>query len=126
MMKTHMQWIVDSYVKTHNAKKLHQLKSHRQNFLESASKCDQSKIAALCRDYEDDVAVIEAGLLRLCHGWALQGHVDTFSETRIAGWVCYKEHLDVPVTLTVHFDGIKIAHVVAESTSDRFGEIGIW
>src|ERR1700753_2037580 len=105
-MKTHMQWIVDSYVKTQNAKKLHQLKSHCLNWLESASKEETSKISVLRRDYEDDVAVIDAGLSKICQDWRLQGYVDSFSETRIAGWACYKEHFEVPVPLTIHLDGM--------------------
>lgn len=114
-MTTHIRWIVDSYVKLQDMKSLHRLKVHRQELLRAASDHAhrEEEFGSNC---EQDLAVIENGLQQLCKGWVLHGHVDVFSEPLIAGWACYPEHNDVPLSLRIVFDKAEVGHTLA----DRF------
>jgi hypothetical protein len=114
-MTTHIQWIVDSYVKLQDVKRLHELKAHRLKMLKAVLN-HRHRREELGSDCEQDLVVIEAGLQRLCKGWVLHGHVDVFSETRITGWACYPEHHDVSLTLRIFFDETEVGNIVA----DRF------
>jgi hypothetical protein len=114
-MTAHIRWIVDSYVKLQDVKELHRLKVHRLKLLQAVSDHAHGK-EGLGSDYEQDLAVIEAGLRQLCKGWVLHGHVDVFGETLIAGWACYPDHNDVPLSLRIFFDEVEVGHIIA----DRF------
>jgi hypothetical protein len=110
-MTTHIEWIVDSYVKLQDLKSLHRLKLHRLKLLRPVA--DHAK-EGFGSDCEKDLTVIEAGLRRLCKNLVLHGHVDAFSEARIAGWACYPAHDDVPLPLNIFFDGAKVGHILAD------------
>jgi hypothetical protein len=110
-MTTHIRWIVDSYVKLQDVKSLHRLKVHRLELLQAVSNHEHSGLGLDC---EQDLAVIETGLQQVCKGWVLHGHVDIFSEALIAGWACYPEHNDVPLSLRILFDEAEVGHAIAD------------
>jgi hypothetical protein len=114
-MTGHIRWIVDSYVKLQDLKSLQQLKAHRLKLLRAAPDHPNWK-EEFGSNCEQDLVEIEAGLQRLCKDLVLHGHVDVFSDARIAGWACYSTHHDVPLPLTIVFDGIEVGHLIA----DRF------
>lgn len=111
-MTTHIQWIVDSYVKLQDLKRLHRLRVHRQDLLREVS--GRSNKEEFGSDCKQDLAVIEVGLQRLCKNLVVHGHVDVFSEARIAGWVCYPAHGDVPLSLNIVFDGAELVQLTAD------------
>jgi hypothetical protein len=114
-MPTHIQWIVDSYVKLQDIGSLHRLKIHRLELLRAVQGHPHRQEAS-GSDCEQDLAVIETGLQQLYKSWVLHGHVEVFSEVRIAGWACYPEHNDVPISLRIFFDGTEVGETIA----DRF------
>jgi hypothetical protein len=114
-MTAHIRWIVDSYVKLQDVKSLHQLKVHRFELLRAVSDHGHrnEEFVSGC---EQDLAVIEAGLLQLCKGWVVHGYVDLFNQARIAGWACYPEHKDISLSLCIFFDEAQVGRTLA----DRF------
>jgi hypothetical protein len=122
-MTTHIRWIVDNYVKVQDLRSLHELKLHRLKLLQAVSHHANRK-EGFGSDCEQDLAVIEAGLQRLCKSLVLHGHVDAFSEARIAGWACYPAHDDVPLPLTIFFDGTEVGNVLADRFRPDLEEAG--
>ena len=114
-MDTPIRWIVDSYLKLQDVESLHRLKFHRLELLRAASDRSHRKDEFIS-DCERDLSVIDAALQRLCKDWAVDGHVEVFSDARIAGWACYPGHDDVPLLLRIVFDNSEVGHVMA----DRF------
>lgn len=121
-MTTHIGWIVDNYVKLQDLRSLHGLKLHRLKLLRAVS--DRVNREGFCSDCEQDLAVIEAGLQRLRKSLTLHGHVDIFSDARIAGWACHPAHEDVPLPLVVFFDGTVVGNVLADRFRPDLEEAG--
>jgi hypothetical protein len=122
-MKTHLGWIVDSYVKLRDLKSLYDLKLHRQNLMQVVSDRANMK-SEFCLECEQDLAAIEAGLQTVCKNLVLHGHVDVFSESRITGWACYPSHDSVPLTLVIFFDGVVVGYVRADCFRQDLEEAG--
>jgi hypothetical protein len=118
-MKTHIQWIVDSYVKLQDLRSLHRLREHWQKLLREAS--GRVEFGSDCKQ---DLALIEAGLQQLSKNLVLHGHVDVFSEARIAGWACYPAHDDVPLSLIIVFDGVEVVKLTADHFRQDLVESG--
>ncbi len=117
-MTAGIQSIVDAYVKLRKIDVLTNLRAHRQKLLARASDTSHFDFSVSRKRFEQDIAVIEAGLNRLLAQteWTIRGAMDPLSATAIAGWVQNTQHPDLPVLVGLYIDG-KLA---SETLANRF------
>jgi hypothetical protein len=83
-MGSGIQSIVDSYVELRRIDALTSLKTHRQKLLAGASDRSHFNFSVVREHYEQDIAVIDAGLNRVKtkNEWTIRGAMDPLSEKR--------------------------------------------
>ncbi|PDT74761.1 hypothetical protein [Bradyrhizobium sp. C9] len=111
-MNPGIEGIVGMYVKLGELDTLQRMKEHRQNLLDQCVDTAHFSFDVTRSIYKSDLEVIEAGIESL--SGEVTGHVDVFSENRIAGWALYEQHPDKRVTIDIYFNGDHVAEVVAD------------
>jgi hypothetical protein len=109
--------LVQLYVRLENIAGLSELKELRVNrlkFLSQDADTEQFSFSLLRDQCEKEITAIDAGISELLKGEPSRGHVDVCSSDKIAGWVQYVRHPEIPVTLGIYFDNELAVQVVAD------------